>query len=84
MSKYSFLHLHVLIYVLKGMIVYVNYGRESDFRWLADQGINVSGHIAMARYGKGGRSGKVRHTEEGAVLYCCPQILSVAKQSNDS
>ena len=44
--------------------MYVNYGRESDFRWLEDQGINVSDHIVMARYGKGGRSGKVRHNAE--------------------
>ena len=43
----------------QGMIVYVNYARESDFQWLADQGINVNGRIVLARYGKGGRSGKV-------------------------
>ena len=45
--------------LFQGTIIYVNYGRESDFRWLEQQNILVAGQIVMARYGKGGRSGKV-------------------------
>ena len=49
----------MLMFIFKGTIIYVNYGRESDFRWLEEQGINISGQIVLARYGNGGRSGKV-------------------------
>lgn len=32
-------------------VVYVNYGREEDYRKLEDLGVNVSGAIVIARYG---------------------------------
>lgn len=35
----------------QGGLVYVYYGRQSDYDYLAQQGINVSGHIVLARYG---------------------------------
>lgn len=41
-------------------LVYVNYGREEDFEALAKLGVNVSGTIVIARYGKIFRGNKVR------------------------
>jgi N-acetylated-alpha-linked acidic dipeptidase len=32
--------------------VYANYGRREDFELLAKMGVNVSGCIVLARYGK--------------------------------
>lgn len=41
-------------------LVYVNYGREEDFEMLKELGVDVSGHIVIARYGKIFRGNKVR------------------------
>ena len=42
-------------------MVYVNYGRVEDFRWLAQNtDINITGKIVLARYGKIFRGDKVR------------------------
>ena len=40
--------------------MYVNYGTVEDFQKLEELGVNVSGHIAIARYGKIFRGNKVR------------------------
>ena len=39
--------------------MYVNYARDIDFQHVEKEGVNVNGCIVLARYGKGGRSGKV-------------------------
>ena len=36
---------------LQGELVYVHYGLESDFDYVASVGINVTGRIVLARYG---------------------------------
>ncbi|KAK6136594.1 hypothetical protein DH2020_029664 [Rehmannia glutinosa] len=35
-----------------GPVVYVNYGRVEDYLTLKEMGVNVSGNVALARYGK--------------------------------
>ncbi|KZV48005.1 putative glutamate carboxypeptidase 2-like [Dorcoceras hygrometricum] len=35
-----------------GLAVYVNYGRVEDYSALRETGVNVSGRVALARYGK--------------------------------
>ncbi|PIN14330.1 Transferrin receptor and related proteins containing the protease-associated (PA) domain [Handroanthus impetiginosus] len=35
-----------------GPVVYVNYGRVEDYETLMKMGVNVSGNVALARYGK--------------------------------
>lgn len=41
-------------------LVYVNYGRVEDYRWLAQNtDINITGKIVLARYGKIFRGDKV-------------------------
>ncbi|XP_053399226.1 N-acetylated-alpha-linked acidic dipeptidase 2-like [Mercenaria mercenaria] len=61
---------------VRGQIVYVNYGRLEDFEYLQASGIHVSGCIVLARYGRGGRSGKVKRAEDfgaiGMILYSDP------------
>lgn len=54
--------------------MYVNYGRTEDFFQLERQmGINVTGKIVIARYGKIFRGNKVRE-----VLVKVKALLSVA------
>lgn len=41
--------------------MYVNYGRKEDFEYLLEQhNMNFTGKIVIAKYGMGGRGGKVR------------------------
>ncbi|KAL2500958.1 Peptidase M28 family protein [Forsythia ovata] len=35
-----------------GPVVYVNYGRVEDYITLKEMGVNISGNVALARYGK--------------------------------
>lgn len=62
--------------LVKGDLVYVNYGRAEDFKRLKEAGINVSGKIALARYGKIFRGNKVKFAEDngaiGVILYSDP------------
>jgi N-acetylated-alpha-linked acidic dipeptidase len=58
-------------------IVYVNYGRLEDFQWLVDNGIELKGKIALARYGQIFRGLKVMLAEQhgmvGTLIYSDPQ-----------
>ena len=51
----------VIIYLLtQGPLVYVNYGRISDFQYLVyNLSLNLTGHVCIARYGKIFRGDKV-------------------------
>ncbi|KAI0239377.1 Vacuolar protein sorting-associated protein 70 [Massospora cicadina] len=57
-------------------LVYVNYGRQEDFKALEQKGISVKGKIVLARYGKIFRGLKVRAAEElgavGVLIYSDP------------
>ncbi|KAI8371702.1 uncharacterized protein BYT42DRAFT_520161 [Radiomyces spectabilis] len=59
-----------------GPVVYANYGRLEDFQYLADQGIELKGTIALMRYGGSFRGLKVRAAEQfgciGALVYSDP------------
>lgn len=61
-------------------LVYVNYGREEDFEKLKDLGVNVSGHIVIARYGKIFRGNKVLQAQErgaiGVILFSDPEDVA--------
>ncbi|KAJ4958603.1 hypothetical protein NE237_025714 [Protea cynaroides] len=51
-----------------GQVVYVNYGRVEDYDTLKAMGVNVSGTVALARYGKIYRGDIIRQAyEAGAV-----------------
>ncbi|XP_063061075.1 N-acetylated-alpha-linked acidic dipeptidase 2-like [Engraulis encrasicolus] len=60
----------------EGDMVYVNYGRTEDFMQLDGLGINCSGRIAIARYGKIFRGNKVKNAmlwgAIGIILYSDP------------
>uniref|UniRef100_A0A663LP98 Glutamate carboxypeptidase 2 n=1 Tax=Athene cunicularia TaxID=194338 RepID=A0A663LP98_ATHCN len=61
----------------QGELVYVNYGRTEDFFKLErEMGINCTGKIAIARYGKIFRGNKVKNAElagaKGVILYSDP------------
>jgi N-acetylated-alpha-linked acidic dipeptidase len=56
--------------------VYVNYGRIEDFRLLESLGVNMTGTIALVRYGENFRGLKVTAAEKfgcvGALIYSDP------------
>uniref|UniRef100_A0A674JRI6 Aminopeptidase NAALADL1 n=1 Tax=Terrapene triunguis TaxID=2587831 RepID=A0A674JRI6_9SAUR len=63
--------------VPEGELVYVNYGRTEDFFKLErEMGINCTGKIVIARYGKIFRGNKVKNAElvgaTGVILYSDP------------
>ena len=53
--------------------VYANYGRAEDYAYLASRGVNVTGKIAIARYGEVYRGDKVRNARiagaSAALIY---------------
>ncbi|KAM0879467.1 hypothetical protein ACQ4PT_034219 [Festuca glaucescens] len=53
--------------------VYANYGRAEDYTYLASRGVNVTGKVAIARYGKVYRGDKVINARvagaAAAVIY---------------
>ncbi len=62
-----------------GELVYVNYGRLQDYRWLEEQGISIEGKIVLTRYGGSPaqmRGMKVREAAKrgaiGAIVYSDP------------
>ncbi len=62
--------------VAEGEVVYVNYGRLEDFRQLAQMGVDLTGKIAIARYGGNFRGYKAKFAEEagaaGLLMYTDP------------
>ncbi len=60
-----------------GDLVYVNYGMPDDYKMLARLGINVQGHIVIARYGAGWRGLKPELAQEhgaiGCIIYSDPK-----------
>ncbi|KAJ7563130.1 hypothetical protein O6H91_03G097800 [Diphasiastrum complanatum] len=58
-------------------VVYVNYGREEDFKKLKELGVDVNGTIVIARYGKLYRGDIVDNAAKAgalaAILYSDPQ-----------
>ena len=61
-------------------VIYVNYGRIEDFNRLGDLGVNVSGKIAMMRYGKIYRGNKILHAAKfgatAAILFSDPDDVA--------
>ncbi|XP_059173652.1 putative N-acetylated-alpha-linked acidic dipeptidase [Physella acuta] len=61
---------------VEGDIVYCNFGRRSDYRWLQERGVNTKGVIHLIRYGKVHPSNKIKLAEEngasGVILYPDP------------
>ncbi|KAK3161905.1 hypothetical protein QOZ80_1BG0082920 [Eleusine coracana subsp. coracana] len=66
-----------LAYAASGSIaaeaVYANYGRAEDYAYLAARGVNVTGKVAVARYGKVYRGDIVKNARDAgaaaAVIY---------------
>ncbi|XP_078608193.1 glutamate carboxypeptidase 2-like isoform X1 [Branchiostoma floridae x Branchiostoma japonicum] len=58
-------------------LVYVNYGRTSDFDLLKDRGVSVRRRIVIARYGKTSRGRKLRRAQDrgatGLIVFSDPR-----------
>ena len=52
----------------QGKLVYANYGRVEDFKYLEDNGINVTDKVVIVRYGKLFRGGKVKSESLQSLL----------------
>ena len=51
-------------------VVYINFGVQEDYEWLAKQGIDVKGKIVIARYGKSWRGIKPKVAAEHGAIAC--------------
>ncbi|RLM92591.1 putative glutamate carboxypeptidase 2 [Panicum miliaceum] len=67
--------------------VYANYGRAEDFAYLAARGVNVTGKVAVARYGKVFRGDIVRNARDAgaaaAVIYTDAKDYAAGKAFPD-
>ncbi|KAL9661380.1 hypothetical protein QQ045_026204 [Rhodiola kirilowii] len=58
---------------VSGLVVYVNYGRVEDYETLKGMGVNISGTVALAKYGKIYRGDIVNNAydagAQGVVIY---------------
>lgn len=70
-----------------GEAVYANYGRAEDFAYLAARGVNVTGKVAVARYGKVFRGDIVRNARDAgasaAVIYTDAKDYAAGKAFPD-
>ncbi|CAL1544111.1 unnamed protein product [Lymnaea stagnalis] len=61
---------------VEGDIVYCNFGRRSDYKWLKEKGVKTDGMIHLIRYGKVHPSNKIKLAEangaKGVILYPDP------------
>ncbi|KAF7030492.1 hypothetical protein CFC21_042027 [Triticum aestivum] len=48
-------------------VVYANYGRTEDYAYLASRGVNVTGKVALARYGKVYRGDIVKNARDAGA-----------------
>ncbi|XP_067127269.1 N-acetylated-alpha-linked acidic dipeptidase 2-like [Centruroides vittatus] len=68
--------------------LYVNYGRDEDFRLLEELGISVTGKICLARYGKIYRGKKVSNAAKrgalGVILFLCPTEVAVCGTNSEN
>ena len=55
---------------VQGPLIYANYGSRQDFQYLRDAGVNLTGAIALVRYGRFDRALKVRAAESAGAAGC--------------
>ncbi|KAL6845141.1 hypothetical protein ACP4OV_024636 [Aristida adscensionis] len=80
-----------LAYAASGSVaaeaVYANYGRAEDFAYLASRGVNVTGKVAVARYGKVFRGDIVKNAHDAgaaaAVIYTDAKDYAAGKAFPD-
>lgn len=53
---------------VEGEVVYVNRGTREDFAWLMEQGVDLTGKIAIARYGGNYRGYKATYAQEAGAI----------------
>lgn len=53
---------------VEGEVVYVNRGTREDFAWLKEQGVDLTGKIAIARYGGNYRGYKATYAQEAGTI----------------
>jgi N-acetylated-alpha-linked acidic dipeptidase len=69
--------------LVKGQVVYANYGRPEDFEALEKMGVEVAGKVVLVRYGELFRGLKVRTAQKrgaaGVLIYSDPADDGYAK-----
>ncbi|KAM3332196.1 hypothetical protein ACQJBY_027794 [Aegilops geniculata] len=68
-------------------VVYANYGRTEDYAYLASRGVNVTGKVALARYGEVYRGDIVKNARDAgaaaAVIFTDPKDYTPGKAFPD-
>ncbi|CAG2102362.1 unnamed protein product [Medioppia subpectinata] len=71
---------------VKGIPVYVNYGRAEDYDYLKQSGVSVAGHIVIVRYAKIFPANIVKLAEDnnaiGAIIYSDPYDYTDGNSNN--
>ena len=72
MEQTPVFHGHSRSGTVKGPLIYANYGSREDFHRLENQGINVTGAVALVRYygSQGDRALKVKAAELAGAVGC--------------
>ena len=70
-----------------GDLVYVNYGRVEDIQQLTKLGVNLTGKIALSRYGKIFRGNRLHNCQEagaiGVIMFSDPADVAVSGVEDD-
>lgn len=71
-EEFPVFHGHSKSGIVRGPLVYANYGSREDFKQLQDQGISLKGSIALVRYygSQGDRALKVKAAELAGAVGC--------------
>jgi len=71
-----------------GELVYVNFGRIEDIQMLEELGVNLTGKIAISRYGKIFRGNRLKNCQNagaiGVIMYSDPQQVAPDGTDPDS
>jgi len=71
-----------------GELVYVNYGRVEDVKKLHDLGVNLTGKIAISRYGKIFRGNRLKNCQDagavGVIMFSDPEQVATNGTNPDN
>jgi N-acetylated-alpha-linked acidic dipeptidase len=72
--------------VAEGRLIFANYGRKSDYDELVEKGVNFTGAIVLARYGRVFRGLKIKRAQElgatGVLIYSDPRDDGTVTEAN--
>lgn len=64
---------------VSGELVFVNFGRVEDIQMLKDLGVNLTGKIAISRYGKIFRGNRLKNCQDAGAIGLLSKYFDAAK-----